>query len=129
MVDIPDLENHDLIEESISSVIVNGLNPLVHKIGGLVKTLPPIYELEDCVRGRRMDCCSRSMDTKPQSRFLVQDPFWIRLEKVNNAGLLSMALNYLLWPKMSPHEYPNLRIDGSFYRLPLSHFVFPASTS
>lgn len=80
MVDIPDLENHDLIEESISSVIVNGLNPLVHKIGGLVKTLPPIYELEDCVRGRRMDCCSRSMDTKPQSRFLVQDPFWIRLE-------------------------------------------------
>lgn len=40
-----------------------------------------------------------------------------------------MALNYLLWPKMSPHEYPNLRIDGSFYRLPLSHFVFPASTS
>lgn len=41
-VEIPDLENEDLIEENTMSVIVRCLNPTVHKVGGLVKALPPI---------------------------------------------------------------------------------------
>ncbi|CAA0285621.1 unnamed protein product [Arabidopsis thaliana] len=34
------------------SVIVRCLNPSAHKVGGLVKALPPIWGLEDRVRGR-----------------------------------------------------------------------------
>lgn len=52
MVDIPDLEIEDLIEENTSSVIVRCLNPYVHKVGGLVKALPSIWGLEDRVQGR-----------------------------------------------------------------------------
>ncbi|VVB14771.1 unnamed protein product [Arabis nemorensis] len=52
IVDIPDIENEDLIEESSLSVIVRCLNPTVHKIGGLVKALPPIWGMEDRVTGR-----------------------------------------------------------------------------
>lgn len=51
-VDIPDLENEDLIEENSMSVIVRCLNPTVHKVGGLVKALPPIWGMEERVRGR-----------------------------------------------------------------------------
>lgn len=42
MVDIPDLEVEDLIEENTLSIIVRCLSPFVHKVGGLVKALPPI---------------------------------------------------------------------------------------
>lgn len=52
MVDIPDLELEDLIEANSLSVIVRCLNPYVHKVGGLVKALPPIWGLEDRVQGR-----------------------------------------------------------------------------
>lgn len=51
-VDIPDLENEDLIEENSMSVIVRCLNPSVHKVGGLIKALPSIWGMEDRVRGR-----------------------------------------------------------------------------
>lgn len=47
MVDIPQLENEDLIEENIMSVMVWCLNPTAHKVGGLVKALPPISGLEE----------------------------------------------------------------------------------
>lgn len=52
LVDIPDLENNYLIEENTMSVIVRCLNPVVHKVYGLVKALPLIWGLEDSVRGR-----------------------------------------------------------------------------
>ncbi|CAN6887894.1 unnamed protein product, partial [Brassica oleracea] len=52
MVGIPDLEIEDLIEENTLSVIVRCLNPHAHKVGGLVKSLPPIWGMEDRVRGR-----------------------------------------------------------------------------
>ncbi|RID40460.1 hypothetical protein BRARA_J00501 [Brassica rapa] len=52
MVDMPDLELDDLIEENTLSVIVRCLNPYVHKVGGLVKALPPIWGMEDRVTGR-----------------------------------------------------------------------------
>ncbi|KAF3531049.1 hypothetical protein DY000_02044071 [Brassica cretica] len=52
MVDIPDLELEDLIEENRLSVIVRCLNPHAHKVGGLVKALPPIWGLEDRTQGR-----------------------------------------------------------------------------
>ncbi|KAL0676411.1 hypothetical protein Bca4012_004392 [Brassica carinata] len=52
MVDIPELENDDLLEENSLSVIVRCLNPSAHKVGGLVKALPPIWGLEDRVHGR-----------------------------------------------------------------------------
>ncbi|RID46005.1 hypothetical protein BRARA_I02696 [Brassica rapa] len=52
MVDIPEIENDDLIEENSLSVVVRCLNPAAHKIGGLVKALPPIWGLEDRVHGR-----------------------------------------------------------------------------
>lgn len=52
MVDIPDLDNEDLIAENSLSIIVRCLNPTVHKVGGLVKALPPIWGMEDTVRGR-----------------------------------------------------------------------------
>lgn len=51
-VEIPDLKNDDLIEENSLSVIVRCLNPSAHKVEGLVKALPPIWGLEDRVRGR-----------------------------------------------------------------------------
>ena len=51
-VEIPDLEIEDLIEENSMSVIVRDLNPTVHKVGGLVKALPPVWGMEDRVRGR-----------------------------------------------------------------------------
>lgn len=34
-VDIPDLENNDLIEENTMSVVVRCPNPTVHKVGDL----------------------------------------------------------------------------------------------
>lgn len=52
MVDIPELENDDLIEENLLSVVVRYLNPAAHKVGGLVKALPPTWGLEDRVHGR-----------------------------------------------------------------------------
>lgn len=52
VVEIPDLENDDLIEENAMSVIVRCLNPTAHKVGGLFKALPPIWGMEDRVRGR-----------------------------------------------------------------------------
>lgn len=52
MVDIPDLENKDLLEENSLSVIFRCLNPYVHKVGGLVKALPPIWGMENRVHGR-----------------------------------------------------------------------------
>lgn len=51
-VDVPDLENDDLIEENSMSVIVRCLNPTAHKVGSLVKALPPIWGMEERVRGR-----------------------------------------------------------------------------
>lgn len=56
MVDIPDLELEDLIEENTMSVIVRCLNPFVHKVGSLVKALPPppIWGMEDRVQGREV---------------------------------------------------------------------------
>lgn len=52
LVDITYLEIDNLIEENSLSVIVKGLNLTVHKVGGLVKTLPPIWGMEDSARGR-----------------------------------------------------------------------------
>ncbi|KAJ4895900.1 Uncharacterized protein Rs2_22694 [Raphanus sativus] len=52
MVDIPELELEDLIEENRLSVIVRCLNPHAHKVGGLIKALPPIWGLEDRTQGR-----------------------------------------------------------------------------
>lgn len=52
MVDIPELKNDDLIEENSLSVIVRCLNPFTHKVGGLVKALPPFWGMEDRVHGR-----------------------------------------------------------------------------
>ncbi|CAN6845472.1 unnamed protein product [Brassica oleracea] len=52
MVDIPDLEIEDLIEENSLSVIIRCLNPYVHKVKGLVKALPPFWGLEERTHGR-----------------------------------------------------------------------------
>ncbi|KAF3593976.1 hypothetical protein DY000_02025904 [Brassica cretica] len=52
MVDISEIENDDLIEENSLSVVVRCLNPSAHKVGGLVKALPPIRGLKDRVHGR-----------------------------------------------------------------------------
>ncbi|XP_023637155.1 uncharacterized protein LOC111830113 [Capsella rubella] len=52
VVEIPDLENEDLIEENSMSVIVRCLNPSAHKVGGLVKALPSIWGMYDRVKGR-----------------------------------------------------------------------------
>lgn len=52
VVEIPDLEIEDLIEENSMNVIVRCLNPMAHKVGGLVKALPPLWGMEDRVRGR-----------------------------------------------------------------------------
>lgn len=51
-VEIPELKNEDLIEENSMSIIVRCLNPTVHKVGGLVKAPPPIWGMEDSVKGR-----------------------------------------------------------------------------
>ncbi|CAN6999139.1 unnamed protein product [Brassica oleracea var. botrytis] len=52
MVDIPDLEIEDLIEENSLSVITRCLNPYVHKVKGLVKAPPPFWGLEERTHGR-----------------------------------------------------------------------------
>lgn len=51
-VNIPALENEDLIEENSLSIVVRCLNPSAHKVGALVKALPSIWGMEDRVRGR-----------------------------------------------------------------------------
>ncbi|XP_018435865.1 uncharacterized protein LOC108808180 [Raphanus sativus] len=109
MVDIPDLEFEDLIEENTLSVIVRCLNPYVHKVGGLVKALPPIWGLEDRVRGRGVGAdrvqfifeAERDLQhvltkgpwfvngwivsvdrwtPQPAPEFLKRIPFWIRIK-------------------------------------------------
>ena len=37
LVDIPELENEDLIEENSMSIIVRCLNPIVHKVGAWLR--------------------------------------------------------------------------------------------
>lgn len=110
-VDIPDLENDDLIEENAMSIIVRCLKQTVHKVGGLVKALPPIWGLEDAVRGRgvgedRVQFIFQaepdmqhvlkrgpwfvngwivSMDQwspKPGPEFLCRIPFWIHIRGI-----------------------------------------------
>ncbi|WZZ88093.1 hypothetical protein YC2023_116672 [Brassica napus] len=55
LVDIPELENEDLIEENSMSIIVRCLNPTVHKVGGLVKALPPIWGMEEVVKAVKQE--------------------------------------------------------------------------
>lgn len=111
LVDIPDLEIDDLIEENSMSIIMQCLNPTVHKVGGLVKILPPIWGMGDLVRGRGVGenmvhfifqsdrdlhyVLTRgpwfvnewivSMDQwspNPGPEFLCRIPFWIRIRGI-----------------------------------------------
>ncbi|XP_013594882.1 PREDICTED: uncharacterized protein LOC106303064 [Brassica oleracea var. oleracea] len=108
---IPDLENEDLLEENYLSIIVRCLNPGVHKVGGLVKALPPIWGLEDRVKGRGVGenraqfifQCERDLkfvmdkgplfvngwivsldqwSPNPGPNFLNIIPFWIRIRGI-----------------------------------------------
>ncbi|KAL0705806.1 hypothetical protein Bca4012_072231 [Brassica carinata] len=90
MVDIPDLENDDLIEENSLSVIVRCLNPSVHKVGGLVKALPPIWGMEDRVHGRGVGA------DRPD--FLRKIPFWIRIRGLPVHLLKKQAVESLVKP-------------------------------
>ncbi|VVA98713.1 unnamed protein product [Arabis nemorensis] len=67
IVEIPDLENDDLIEENSQSIIVRCLNPTVHKVGGLIKALPPIWGMEDRVVGEE------SASIEPNSSFRTRE--------------------------------------------------------
>ncbi|KAH0928643.1 hypothetical protein HID58_014370 [Brassica napus] len=127
LVDIPELENDDLLEENSMSVIVRCLNPTVHKVGGLVKALPPIWGLEDCVRGRgvgedRVQFIFQnnrdlhhvltkgpwfvngwivSLDQwipNPGPEFLCRIPFWIRIKGIPIHLLKKQAVESLMGP-------------------------------
>lgn len=126
-VDIPELENEDLIEENSRSIIIRCLNPTVHKIGGLVKALPPIWGLEESVGGRGVgentvqfffqhERDLQYMLTKgpwfvngwivsldkwspnPGPDFLCQIPFWIRIRGFPVHLLKKKAVEVLLDP-------------------------------
>ncbi|CAN7131293.1 unnamed protein product, partial [Brassica rapa subsp. narinosa] len=127
MVDIPDLEVEDLIEENTLSIIVRCLNPFVHKVGGLVKALPPIWGMEDRTQGRvvgedRVQFTFRSkndlkfvlskgpwfvngwmvaMDQwtpNPQEDFLKRITFWIRIRGLPIHMLKRQVVETLLDP-------------------------------
>lgn len=127
MVDIPDLEVEDLIEENTLSVIVRCLNPYAHKVGSLVKALPPIWGLEDRVRGRgvgeqkaqfifRSESDLQHVLTKgpwffngwmvsmdqwspnPPPDFLQCIPFWIRIRGLPIHMLKKEVVDSLLGP-------------------------------
>lgn len=127
MVDIPDLEIDDLLEENSLSVIVRFLNPFAHKVGGLVKALPPIWGLEDRVHGRgvgpdRVQFIFESdrdlqyvltrgpwfvngwivsldqWSSNPGPYFLCKIPFWIRVRGLPIHLLKKQAVDSLLGP-------------------------------
>ncbi|KAG2297824.1 hypothetical protein Bca52824_034296 [Brassica carinata] len=127
MVDIPELENEDLIEENLMSVVVRCLNPAAHKVGGLVKALPPIWGLEDRVHGRGVGAdrvqfifqsdrdlhhvLTRgpwfvngwivSMDQwtpNPGPDFLCKIPFWIRIRGIPIHLLKKQTVESLVGP-------------------------------
>ncbi|KAF2586213.1 hypothetical protein F2Q70_00034812 [Brassica cretica] len=109
------------------SVIVRCLNPVVHKVWGLVKALPPIWGLEDSVRGRGVGedkvqfffqnerdlyhVLTRgpwfvngwivSLDQwspTPGPDFLCKIPFWIRIRGILVHLLKKQAIEFLLGP-------------------------------
>ncbi|XP_056859988.1 uncharacterized protein LOC130508476 [Raphanus sativus] len=127
MVDMPDLEFEDLIEENTMSVIVRCLNPYVHKVGGLVKALPPIWGLEDKVKGRGVgddkvqfifeaESDLQHVLTKgpwfvngwivsmnrwsphPDEEFLKRIPFWIRIRGLPIHRMKHQMVEYLMKP-------------------------------
>ncbi|CAA7029125.1 unnamed protein product [Microthlaspi erraticum] len=127
LVDIPDLENEDLIEENTMSVIVRCLNPTVHKVGGLIKALPVIWGLEDRVKGRGIEGnraqfifqCDRDLNhvltrgpwfvngwivaldqwsPNPGPDFLNLIPFWIRISGLPIHQLKKQAVESLISP-------------------------------
>ncbi|KAH0862943.1 hypothetical protein HID58_080154, partial [Brassica napus] len=126
-VDIPELENEDLIEENSMSIIVRCLNPTVHKVGGLVKALPLIWGLEDIVKGRGVgenkvqfflqhERDIQYMLTKgpwfvngwivsldqwspnPGPEFLCRIPFWIRIRGIPVHLLKKQAIEGMMGP-------------------------------
>ncbi|KAL0846170.1 hypothetical protein Bca101_019416 [Brassica carinata] len=126
-VDIPELENEDLLEENSMSIIVRCLNPTVHKVGGLVKALPPIWGMEDSVKGRGVGenrvqfffqnerdlhfVLSKgpwfvngwivSLDKwspNPGPDFLCKIPFWIRIRGLPVHLLKKQAVESLVGP-------------------------------
>ncbi|KAJ4894502.1 Uncharacterized protein Rs2_21296 [Raphanus sativus] len=127
MVDIPDLEIDDLIEENSLSVIVRCLNPTFHKVGGLVKALPPIWGMEESVRGRgvgeqRVQFIFQSKrdlqyvlnkgpwfvngwivaisqwSPNPGPDYLCRIPFWIRIRGLPIHLLKKQAVDCLMGP-------------------------------
>ncbi|XP_024014254.1 uncharacterized protein LOC18021833 [Eutrema salsugineum] len=136
-VDIPDLENEDLIEENSLSVMVRCLNPAVHKVGGLVKALPPIWDLEYRVRGRGVSehrvqfifQCEKDFSfvlTKgpwfgngwivavdqwtpnPRPDFLNQISFWIRIKGLLIHLLKKQAVESIISPLDKPLQFRKL---------------------
>ncbi|XP_013617357.1 PREDICTED: uncharacterized protein LOC106323845 [Brassica oleracea var. oleracea] len=127
MVDIPEIENDDLIEENSLRVVVRCLNPAAHKVGGLVKALPPIWGLEDRVHERgvgenRVQFIFQSdrdlhhvltrgpwfvngwivsvnqWTPRPGPDFLKKIPFWIRVRGIPIHLLKKQAIESLLGP-------------------------------
>ncbi|KAL0749191.1 hypothetical protein Bca101_031194 [Brassica carinata] len=127
LVDIPELENEDLIEENSMSIIVRCLNPTVHKVGGLVKALPPIWGMEEVVKGRGVGenkvqfFCQHERDLQhvltkgpwfvngwivsldrwaPNAgpEFLCRIPFWIRIRGIPVHLLKKEAVEGLIGP-------------------------------
>ena len=126
-VDIPEMENEDLIEVNSMSIIVRCLNPTVHKVGGLVKALPPIWGLEESVTGRGIDenkvqfffqqerdlqfvlnkgpwfvngwiVSMEKWSPNPGPEFLCRIPFWIRVRGIPVHLLKKQAVDSLLGP-------------------------------
>ncbi|KAL0854007.1 hypothetical protein Bca101_059159 [Brassica carinata] len=126
-VDIPELENEDLIEENSMSIVVRCPNLTFHKVGGLVKALPPIGGMEESVKGRGV---SENMvqfffqnerdiqhvltkgpwfvngwivsldkwSPNPGPEFLCRIPFWIRIRGIPVHLLKKQAIEGLLGP-------------------------------
>ncbi|KAL0715891.1 hypothetical protein Bca4012_065213 [Brassica carinata] len=126
-VDIPELENEDLIEENSMSIVVRCPNLTFHKVGGLVKALPPIWGMEESVKGRGV---SENMvqfffqnerdiqhvltkgpwfvngwivsldkwSPNPGPEFLCRIPFWIRIRGIPVHLLKKQAIEGLLGP-------------------------------
>lgn len=122
VVDIPDYDTHDLVEEHLSSIIVRILNTDVLKPVGAITALPKIWDMEGRVRGRGIGnnriqfIFDKEEDLKkvlkeapwfingwlltgqrwtpnPTQDFLSCIPFWVRIKGIPIHQLKDEAVN------------------------------------
>lgn len=141
IVDIPDYDTKDLIEEHSSSIIVRILNVDVLKPVGALEALPIIWEVEGRVRGRGVGnnrvqfifdkeedlvavlrkapwfvngwmLTGQRWTPKPPQNFLTTIPFWIRIKGIPTHQLKEEAV-FSIGSKLGKVESVELHAKNS----------------